>query len=241
MKTKTFALLMTCLGLGVSAEADVLLFEDFEDNVVTFTASDGLFHDGTSDYFTIVPLNNPANPSVPFSGFAGNNYFAAEDLDDGGTRPATQTLSFNVDIAGFENLTLSSLFAAGGNDASPAYDSNDGFLIRASIDADPFQNLLAFEAIGTTNQLLRQDADFDGTGDVAGFQPSEAMTSFADLVILGTGSTLNLEIVVSSNDGNGEFAFDNVLIQGDAVPEPSTLAVAVLALGGLARRRRHAA
>jgi hypothetical protein len=120
-------------------------------------------------------------------------------------------------VTGFSDLSLDMLFAAGGNDSVPAYDSNDGFLVRASLDnGATFQNLLAFESIGTTNMELRQDADFDGTGDPAGFLPSNVATAFSGLAISGTGTSLLVEVVVSSNDGNGEFAFDSIVLNGTA-------------------------
>ena len=139
-------------------------------------------------------------------------------------------MSFNVNITNYNALTFSTLFAASGNAAAtPAYDANDGFLIRASIDGGAFQNLLQFEAVGATNQLLRQDTNFDGVGD--GFLPSSAFTAFSNLAIAGTGSNLLLEIILTSNDGNVEFAFDDVTISGNivAVPEPSSITLVILA------------
>lgn len=231
------ALWMALLASGISV-ADVILVENFEDNIVNFTVSDPLFHDGASDYYTIVPLNGVADPVSPYSGFGGTNYFAAEDVDDGGLRPESRTMSFNVNVTGFENLAFSTLFAAGGNAAAtPAYDSNDGFLVRASLDGGAFQNLLAFEAAGAANQLLRQDTDFDGVGD--GFLPGSAFTAFGNLAISGTGNNLLVEIILTSNDGNVEFAFDDVTISGIiAVPEPSSVAFLVLAELVVGFRRR---
>lgn len=237
--TLSISLVLFCVS-GLQAQSTVLLTEDFEDNVVNYTTSTPEFHDGTSDYFTITPLNGVANSIDAYSGFGGSNYFAVEDMDDGNSRPGSGTLSFNVNVAGFENLSLDMLFAAGGNGAGvPAYDSDDGFLVRASIDGNPFQNLLAFEAAGTTNQLLLQDTNFDGTGD--GFQPSESFTAFNGLAIAGTGSNLLLEIVVDSNDGNVEFAFDNIVVSGtSAVPEPGSAVLLIgAALGLITQRRRN--
>lgn len=233
----TIAFTTFILSITSVAKAAVLLIEDFEDNTVFYTASDGEFHDGSSDYFTIVPLNSPANPVSAYTGFGGSNYFAAEDIDDGATRPSSQTLAFTVNILGYENITFGTLFAAGGNGvAVPSYDSNDGFLIRASIDSGAFQNLLAFEAIGATNQQLAQDTDFDGTGD--GLVPTSAFTGFNGLSILGTGSSLTLEVIVDSNDGNAEFAFDDIIIEGDLVPEPSSALLALIGGAWLFGRRR---
>lgn len=228
--------------------ADVIMQEDFEDATFNFTVSSAMFHDGAGDYYTVVPLTFAGNPlgtsaeaTAAYTGFGGGSFFAAEDVDDGGTRPDTRTMSFNVNISNFNTLTFSTLFAASGNAAAtPAYDANDGFLIRASIDGGAFQNLLAFEAEGTTNQLLRQDTDFNGVGD--GFLPSAAFTSFSNLAISGTGSNLLLEIILTSNDGNVEFGFDDVTVSGIlvAVPEPSSMALLILAGSVVGFRRRKA-
>lgn len=201
--------------------ADVVMHEDFEDAIRLYTTSTPEFSDGGSDYFGIHPVAVNALPRVAYTGFGGSGYFAVEDMDDGGTRPGTGTLSFNVNITGFESLNLDISFAAGGN-SDPEYDNSgaidDGFLVRATIDSDPLQNLLAFESTGT-NTVTRQDTDFDGTGD--GLIPSSAFADY-NLPISGTGSNLLLEIIITSNDGHVEYAFDDVIINGTAVPEPSS-------------------
>ena len=138
------------------------------------------------------------------------------------------------------NLSVDLLFAAGGNaNPTPAYDSDDGFLVRASLDGGAsWQNLLAFEAEGTTNQLLRQDTNFDGVGD--GFLPSGEFTAFNGLSIAGTTDNLLVQVIFDSNDGNGEMAIDNVQINGfSAVPEPSSLVVIGMIGVGMAFRRRR--
>ena len=230
--------------------ADIIMTENFEDSTFNFTVSDPLFHDGAGDYYTVIPLafsgntlGSPAEAVVAYTGFGGSNFFAAEDVDDGGLRPEFRTMSFNVNITNYNTLTFSTLFAASGNAAAtPAYDANDGFLIRASVDGGAFQNLLAFEAEGATNQLLRRDTNFDGVGD--GFLPSSAFTAFNNLAIAGTGNNLLLEITLTANDGNVEFAFDNVTISGNitAVPEPSSIALLILAGSAVGFRcRRRAA
>ncbi|TWT81901.1 hypothetical protein CA13_33560 [Planctomycetes bacterium CA13] len=222
-----------------------LMLEDFEDNTVHFSSSSALFHDGSNDYFTITPLNGVSDPIDAYSGFGGNNYFAAEDIDDGATRPSTATLSFNINISNFESLTFDGLFAVGGNGAAiPTYDDEESVLVRATIDAGPTQNLLAFEAVepggDVTNNIVRQDTDFDGIGD--GFMPTSTFTAFNDLVIVGDGANLLLEVVVTSTDGGSEFAFDNLAVRGiSSVPEPSSLAcLLVTGFVWTSRRRKQA-
>ena len=225
------------------ASADVLLFEDFEDSARNYTVSTPEFHDGTSDYFGIVPLLGAANPVDAYSGFAGSNFFAIEDMDDGGTRPSSATITYSLNISGFENFSVDLLFAAGGNGAlTPSYDDEESFLVRASIDGGAIQNLIAFEASepggDITNNQVFQDTDFDGIGD--GFLPTSAFTSLNSLAIAGTGTNLVVEVLVTSNDGNSEFAFDNFRINGfSSVPEPATLSLGLLVMAGLGARRRR--
>jgi len=219
----------------------VLLHEDFEDNTLNFTSSHGLFYDTDDDHFTIVPLNGAPSPVVAYTGFS-NNYFSAEDINDPqGGGPALQTLTFTVDISAVTgNLTFSGLFAAGNSTGpTPRYDFDDFLLVQASIDGNTPQNLLAFETASATafNQQILQDTDFDGIGD--GAVLTAAATGFNNIPISGTGSSLEVTIQVRMDAGDEEIAFDEIFIEGDAIPEPSS---ALLALAGSAllfgRRRK---
>ncbi|MEQ1905401.1 MAG: PEP-CTERM sorting domain-containing protein [Pirellulaceae bacterium] len=234
-------LALVCAVFASTAQAQVLLFEDFEDNTLNFTTSQPLFHDGASDYFHIVPLNGLPNSLDPFTGFQGSNFFAVEDIDDGGTRPSQGVLNFVVSGAGLTNLSVDLMFAAGGNTgAPPAYDTDDGFLVRASLDGGAnWQNLLAFESLAGFNQLLLQDTDFNGIGD--GFQPGGAFTAFNGLSIAGITNNLLVQVIFDSNDGNGEMAIDSFRINGiNSVPEPSALGlVGMIGAGMFLRRRRR--
>ncbi|MDA0813710.1 MAG: PEP-CTERM sorting domain-containing protein, partial [Verrucomicrobia bacterium] len=143
-------------------------------------------------------------------------------------------------IAGVYALAI----VGGNTGAPPAYDGDDGFLVRASLDSGgTWQNLLAFEAIAGddgVNEFMRQDADFDGIGDAGGFQPSGAFTAFSGLPITGTTNNLLVQVIFNSNDGNGEMAIDNFRINGTAVPEPTALSlVGMFGAGLLLRRRRR--
>lgn len=217
------------------------MLEDFEDATVKYTVSDGEFYDTDGDYFTIVPLNGAITPDDgPYTGFGGSNFFAAEDMDDS-AGPGTdfQTLTFTIDITGATGLKFNGLFGAGANEAGGTFgfrgDSDDGLRVRAQIDGGAVQNLLAFEALepggATSNQEFRQDANFDGVGDDGGFIPTSAMTQFSNIDITGTGTSLVLTIEVHADAGDEAFAFDNIEVTGDVVPEPSS--TALLGLAGL--------
>jgi len=236
------------LSLGVTGlmQAAVITAEDFEDNTVNFVSSTSLFHDAGDDYFTIVPLNG--SPSSPHTGFGGSNFFAAEDINGEGAS-AVQTLTFTVDISKYINLSFDFLFAAAGNEESTRpYDNgsataDDHLLISAQIDSNPAQNLIAFQAefvlLDNTNLTLRQDTDFDGFGDPGAFAPTSAFTAFNDLSIAGSGSNLTLTIEFASTDGNSELAIDDVTINGDLIPEPSSALLILAGMGSIAMRRRR--
>lgn len=232
--------------------ADIIMLEDFEDGTVNYTGVTE-FHDSANDYFGRVPaLGAIAPDDGPYTGFGGTNYFAAEDINStmiggGGPGLATQTLEFTINIAGHESLKFSGLFAAGGNDAGNSdgfrYDDEDGLRVTAQIDGGGVQNLLAFEAaepggdLGNNELLI--DANFDGIGDPAGFQPTESFTAFNDIGITGTGTELLLKIEVTATAQSEAFAFDNVQVSGmKVVPEPSSFILAGLTALMFSRRRR---
>ncbi|MEM7477811.1 MAG: PEP-CTERM sorting domain-containing protein [Planctomycetota bacterium] len=244
---------LALLALCPQASAAIVMLEDFEDAVVNFTTSSGIFHDGNQDYYTMVPLNGPiTGASAPYLNNGGTSFFAAEDIDDGNSRPNNVVMTFEVNIANTSNLAFSGLFAAAGNDfAIPAYDNNgnlaDDFLrVTAQIDAGATQNLFWMSPSSGTNEQLFVDSDFNGIGGNGG--EALATRDFNDqtvsnLPIAGTGNTLFLRIELQSNDGNTEFAWDNIQIDGDvAVPEPSSFGLAGIAgLGFIIRRRRRSA
>lgn len=216
---------MRCESLEERRLFAVLLVEDFEDNTVNYTVSTGEFFDSSNDHFTIVPLNGAADPVTPYVGFQGSNFFSAEDMNNGG-RVDTQTLTFSVNVEDYSNITLSGLFAVGGNAAvPPAYDDEESLLVRARFDGGAFENILAFEAEepggDTTNNLIRMDTDFDGVGD--GTIPDHNFMLLTSAPLAGSGTTLEVEVIVTSTDGGSEFAFDNFMVEGDFAGPSTTV------------------
>ena len=212
--------------LAGSANADTLLFEDFEDENVSYTTSVSQFSDGYYDYF-IRSNGSDYSSSVSFNNVQGTSWFAAQDIDaEGASLPATMTFS-GIDISGYTSLGFSALFAEDdASDGKEDWDKKDYVKIECSIDGGDFINLLAFENDGSTyNTQAYLDTDFDGTGD--GTALTDTFSEFAAL-IEGTGSTLDIRISFYLDSGDEDIAIDNLSITGvKAVPTPS----AVLLMG----------
>ena len=231
---KKIAFLMV-LAFGVAGNASVLLFEDFEDSVVTYTASAD-FSDGDQDYFTrgSNDTTDRSYTSIP----SGTSWFGGQDQDDSaGPGNKTENITFsNIDIQGYTDLTFSAFFAEQRPEASGAddIDKSDYIHIQYRIDGGSWINLLWFQNDGSTyNTTFTVDADFDGVGDGSG----QLETAFAEytLDIIGTGSTLDIMIEASVDSGDEDWAVDNVQVAG-VVPEPATMAL--LGLGSLMLSRR---
>lgn len=231
MKRAIFGFATAALLAG-TASADTLLNETF-DSTANFTLSTPLFDDGGSDY--LVLSNAPGGADVKaYTGFDGS-FLTGEDLDaalpagSGGTLPVTVTWTIN--ITGFENLAFSGDFAEF-FDSPGDIDSSDDLSVSISIDGSPATTIIDFDGAdfsSTVNGIFR----LDGTGTALG----NAAQNFA-APIAGTGSTLTVTLSADLDSGDEDFAVDNFIVTGDVVPEPTSLAL--LGLGGLliARRRR---
>ncbi|HKJ91360.1 MAG TPA: hypothetical protein VJ960_09535 [Oceanipulchritudo sp.] len=218
-----FTLPLLLLG-GPSLEAVIILSEDFEsDGEGSRYSTTGSFSDGASDYF--IRTDGISGPSgIPaFSGFGGNYFWAAEDIDAPENPVGLALIDFSgIALDGFFAIDVSLDIGAG---SSSAFDSLDDFvLLQFRVDAGAWQSALAFQNDGQRfNSALLQDIDFDGIGD--GTLLGQELQSFSSGNLPVSGTFLDLRIDTLVNAGGEAVAFDNVQVTGvplAVIPEPAT-------------------
>jgi hypothetical protein len=225
------------IALPLSVRGAVILQEDFETDGagIRYTVTGG-FSNGVDDYFTRVKLDNAPTALPAYAGFSGTWFWAAEDTDGPGNPDgASGSLLFSgVELLGNNSITFSLLVGAG---SQSAYDRADDYLhVQYRFGADAWQTALAFENDGATyNSALRQDTNFDGTGDgpIVGL----ALQPFTSQPIAAAADSVDIRIVVLMNAGGETVAFDNLVVS--AVPEPADFALlaGILCCAGLFLRR----
>lgn len=231
-----FVLSLALLGSPL-LEAGVLLFEGFEtDGLNTRYFATDTFTDGSDDYFIRTDGFTEASGIPAYSGFSGDYFWAAEDIDATENPSGLGLLDFTgIDLAGFPEITLSLDMGAG---SASDFDSVDDFvLVQYRIDAGSWSTALAFQNDGSTfNASLRQDLDLDGIGE--GLLLGLEFQTFTSMAIPTGGSLLDLRIDTLMNGGGEAIAFDNIRVTG--VPEPSHLTLVlglVVSLAVFLKRR----
>ena len=243
-KTITTIALSSAL-LGQLQSAITVYSEDFE-GAPTYSVSIAEFNNGTSDHYgrtdgTNIHVDDEGDGA--YSGVGGTMFFAAEDADqNGGTFPANLT-SPSFSVAGSTMITFSGLFAAGSSGSgTPNYEDDDFVHVYIDFDgADTFATqLLGFEvpAAGASNQHIHQDTDLDGMGD--GTQLNDTLTSFSAIVATGGASMARIRVSLDMGATSEEAAFDNLLVEVDQIPEPSSGLLLGLSAATLLLRRRRA-
>lgn len=249
-------------GFSTLASAAILVTEQFEtdgDSGTRYLSSafdDGADHFNRHDYGTANPHPQHTDQTLLSVGGGSHNEWAwaMEDITDtnnplGTAGPAVLRLN-DIDTTGFINITVTISVAAIfnldlGNDS---FDAVDGLDVQYALGAS------SGGTGGSANPTLLNGTyatigSFRGQGIVAnpslaprevssGTVLSNQLQDFTFTVPDGTGP-LSIQIVGVSLDGSEEFVFDNVRIEGDAIPEPSTplLFLAGLSLGLFKRRR----
>ena len=231
MKRTLFGFTAAALLATGSASADTLLNETF-DSTAGFTTSSAPYTDGAFDYYGISDGDDLGTGEKAYTGFTGT-YLTGMDLDSEGAPPLF-TATWIVDITNYENLTFSGLFAEF-FDSPGDIDDLDDISVTVQIDGGTIQTIIDFDGADYSSSSLPFNGIFrlDGTGTALG----DAAQLFS-APIAGTGSTLTLVLNTDLDSGDEDFGVDNFVVEGDLVPEPTSLAL--LGLGGLlvARRRR---
>lgn len=191
---KTALALTTAALFASNALAVDALFEGFE-GTPGYSISTPEFTDGSTDFLLATDGSNIAG-SYDVAGFSGSKFFAAMDIDDGGTRPAVAVLDFTgVNIIGLTDLEFEILIAEDDEGNNQDWDSDTSFLVEYQVDGGGFQNLLAVEATGTGSNITPSiDTDFDGLGD--GTIITDTFQQFTRN-IAETGSLLDLRLTLT--------------------------------------------
>ena len=221
-KNLLFLLSLTFSFIGSYTKAQSTIFsEDFEScgHGTRYTEVNS-HSDGGSDYFvrtdgssgntTVNCVSTSTTGLSAFLGMSNSFYYVGEDIDDSNLLPDSGYIMFDdIDISGFTNLEISGLFALVTNGCD-----NDQYM-KVSVDIDnsgTFTLIGAFRTVGGGNAVnVSQDTDLDGAGD--GTVLSSTFQNFTFNVI-GTGSLIDIRVMVRTNTGADEFAFDNISLKG---------------------------
>ena len=206
--------------MPVQPTSAVDIFTEPFDDSSQFTLSAPFFSDGGGDYFgltdgTTGDFGIGAMPSAlrPYSGFDGY-FMAGMDLDAEGAELPIIVDWTGIDITGQTDLAFSGDFAET-FELPGDIDAADYIRVQYQIDGGGYQELLWFSGAdfsstsGPYNGIFREDTDFDGVGD--GTALGDAAQTF-EKPIAGSGTTLDLRLMVLVEAGDEDFGVDNFTI-----------------------------
>ncbi len=156
--------------------------------------------------------------------------------------PGSATAQWQFDVTGFHNLTLALDMAAMGD-----FEASDYFLWHFAFDTGSSGTLWRGQTDESAAQTYRLSSGAEVTLNdplmVDGVALSNNFTSFL-LPLAGVGSTLTLTLEAALNGGQEALAFRHLSLAGSpleratGVPLASTLALTLVALPWLYRRKR---
>ncbi len=201
------------------ASSPPLIFEDFEDAMVTYAIN---FPEEVSpngeDFYTRTDGTNITS-AYNVSNVQGDWWFAMMDTDGTLTNDNNNvTLTWaGIPVSGLTDIDVSILFAEDdSSDGNEDWDGGDTLRVEYSFTGGaPWTPIIAFANItGTTNGAPALDTDFNGLGDSTLLTPtlSEFTASFTN----PGSSTLSVRIISNSlSQGDVDISFDNVTISGN--------------------------
>ncbi len=210
LMTLMLAVVLVWGGKTLNGQATIWL-EDFDNNSQYSVTLGGEGSDGLQDYFF---RTNGSDINKTYTGAMGSNFFAGQDIDDGGwtgsASPSQLTWS-SISISGYSGLQFKGYFAS---TATTKIDNVDYIHVEYRIDGGAWTNLIWFENDGTTyNTYFLEDTDFNGDGD--GTALSGAFSQFTKNIPT-TGNTLDLQFTVAVNSGDEDFAIDYFELTGSS-------------------------
>ncbi len=196
-------------------------------------APDALVDDSTSSSDTLGILTSTQT----------DNVFGIVDLTNPDNSSGTGTATWVFDISGGTNLSISIDFAAMGDFEI----SNDSFIFSASIDGSTPTNIFtsSIDEAASLDYTL-ESGTFVNLDDPLSINGTTLNNEFQtiDALLSGTGSTLTLTLSANQEANTEIFAFDNIVVTGDAasVPFEFSPTLGLLAMGSLcfgARLRKY--
>lgn len=178
------------------------------------------------DYFERTDLNpHPGHQnSYVFTAPQSGGYFAAEDIEASGTINKLGNMGIvrlpDLAAAGLGDFQVSIYLA----DLFANTETGDRIEIQAAFDGSAGTDLTSgsyttvgrFVAAGS-GQAFRQDSDLDGVSsdpeDVGSPVLTPTMTKYT-FDFPGTGTLLSVQVKITQNGGNEEFAFDHIEVTG---------------------------
>lgn len=252
------------LGLSGAASADIIAFDlvgSGSQNLISHTNPQAGAYSSAGDGFEI--YQRGVSGSIPFAvlddslatfppdtqGIIDDNntgrFFGVTDTVNSDPLSDTVSASWDFDISGYGDLSLSIDIGAMGDfeDDIPSAGGEDFFTLSYSIDGGPLAVLfdsMVDEAISQTYTLAGGfTTTLDDPLTLDGVSLSNQLQTFTSM-LAGTGSVLTLTLTAMTNGGTEAMAFQNMIIEGRAVPEPAMLALFGVGLAGLAFARRRA-
>lgn len=227
MTSKWTALAACAVVLVVSRSAygqTSLFTEGFEtDGEGSRYTSNSYDQSATCDFFLRnLSSTNPNGCFGPpgFSNFQGSYYWASEDImQSPGNRAAGMLTTQNINIGGYGTLTVS-IYLATTNDNTTRWETDDKIELQASIDAGAFTTVGRFVGDGAVGGNLREDLNLDGVADGATVSiPTFTKYTFS---ISGTGSLLQIRVLITQLGGSEELGWDQLEVKGVGLSATTT-------------------